>query len=149
MPAERVKNGKAHTVPLSDLATGILKAAPHVRTTGEFVFAGRGRDAAVSGFAPAKARLDAAIEAPLPHWTLHDLRRTAATGMADIGILPHVIEAALNHISGAKAGVAGIYNRAAYLPEKKAALTAWAAHVDAVVSGERAPGNVVALRPER
>ena len=80
----------------------------------------------------------------VPPWRLHDLRRTAATGMADIGVLPHVIEAALNHISGAKAGVAGIYNRSAYAPEKKAALERWAAHVAGLVAGEQA--KVVPLR---
>jgi integrase len=54
----------------------------------------------------------------IPAWRIHDLRRTAATGMAGIGIPPHIIEAVLNHISGAKASVAGVYNRAAYEPEK-------------------------------
>lgn len=69
-------------------------------------------------------------------WRLHDLRRTAATGMASIGVLPHVVEAVLNHISGAKAGVAGIYNRATYAREKREALDLWAAHVLALASLE-------------
>jgi integrase len=64
---------------------------------------------------------------------LHDLRRTAATGMAEIGITPHVIEAILNHISGHKQGVAGIYNRASYETEKATALARWAEHVAAIV----------------
>jgi integrase len=80
----------------------------------------------------------------VPAWRLHDLRRTAATGMADIGVLPHVVEAALNHISGAKAGVAGIYNRSAYAPEKKAALERWTAHVAGLVDGKQA--EVIPLR---
>ena len=69
---------------------------------------------------------------PAP-WRLHDLRRTVATGMADLGIAPHIVEAVLNHVSGARAGVAGTYNRAAYAPEKKAALERWALHIEGLV----------------
>jgi hypothetical protein len=58
--------------------------------------------------------------------------------MADLGIAPHIVDACLNHVSGAKAGVAGTYNRAAYAPEKRAALERWAAHIERVVSGEPA-----------
>ena len=77
-------------------------------------------------------------------WRIHDLRRTAATGMADIGIAPHVVEAVLNHVSGSKAGVAGVYNRAAYGPEKRVALERWAAHIKGIVAGK--PADVVSLR---
>ena len=74
-----------------------------------------------------KRRLDTAMKvAPR---RIHDLRRTAATGMAELGIQPHIVEAVLNHVSGHRAGVAGTYNRAAYAAEKKAALDRWAAHV--------------------
>jgi integrase len=59
-------------------------------------------------------------------WRLHDLRRTVATRLSDLGVQPHIVEAVLNHISGHKAGVAGIYNRAVYAPEKRAALTSGA-----------------------
>jgi integrase len=75
---------------------------------------------------------------------LHDLRRTCATGMAGIGVAPHIIEACLNHISGAKAGVAGTYNRAAYEPEKRAALERWANHISGIAGGRTA--KLVALR---
>ena len=68
-------------------------------------------------------------KANLVPWRLHDLRRTAATRMADLGVLPHVIEAVLGHVSGSKAGVAGVYNRAAYSAEERAALALWAEHV--------------------
>jgi hypothetical protein len=76
--------------------------------------------------------------------TLHDLRRSTATGMARIGVQPHVVEAVLNHQSGSKGGIAGIYNLNTYLPEKTAALTMWAEHVIAVVTGKSA--KVVRLR---
>jgi integrase len=89
-----------------------------------------------------KRRLDIAMK--IPPWRLHDLRRTAATGMAEIGVAPHIVEAVLNHISGVKAGVAGTYNRAAYAAEKKAALERWAAHVEGLVAGRSA--TVTAIR---
>jgi integrase len=66
---------------------------------------------------------------------LHDLRRTAATVMADrLGVQPHIIEAVLNHVSGHKGGVAGVYNHARYLGPMREALEAWATHVAAVVA---------------
>jgi len=106
------------------------------------VFTTTGRSP-VSGWSKIKDRLDEAMGKP-PHWILHDLRRTAATGMAELGIAPHIVEAVLNHISGAKAGVAGTYNRAAYAAEKKAALERWAAHITGLIEGR--PANVTALR---
>ena len=74
---------------------------------------------------------------------MHDLRRSAATHMAELGIQPHIIEAILNHVSGHKAGVAGIYNRASYDREKRQAIDRWAAHLMALVEGRAS--NVVAL----
>jgi len=71
----------------------------------------------------------------MPHWTLHDLRRTAASGMAAIGIPPHVIEAALNHKSGTIRGVAAVYNRYRYEAEKRQALDAWARRLDEILTG--------------
>jgi integrase len=109
-------------------------------TAGDLVFTTDGAHPVSIG-SKIKRRLDAAMS--IPSWRLHDLRRTAATGMAEIGIAPHIIEACLNHVSGHKAGVAGIYNRAAYAPEKKAALERWAAHVDGLISGK--PANVVQM----
>jgi integrase len=96
----------------------------------------------VGGWSKIKRRLDTAMA--IPAWRLHDLRRTAATGMAELGIAPHIVEAVLNHISGARASVAGTYNRAAYAAEKQAALERWAAHVTGLVGGT--PANVVSLR---
>jgi len=68
-------------------------------------------------------------------WRVHDIRRTVATRMADLGVQPHVIEAVLNHQSGHRAGVAGIYNRSRYEREVRAALALWADHVHSVVTG--------------
>ena len=83
----------------------------------------------------AKRDLDARLGESVKPWTLHDLRRTAATGMADIGVQPHIIGAALNHISGHKVGVAGIYNRSSYEREVRAALALWSDHVRTIVEG--------------
>ncbi|SEP22406.1 Phage integrase family protein [Methylobacterium sp. UNC300MFChir4.1] len=136
IPAERTKNGLVHEVPLSRPALDILGA--HPRTEGRSLLFGYGVGA-FSGWSNSKERMDKRIAASglaMAPWRLHDLRRTAATGMASIGVLPHVVEAVLNHISGSKAGVAGIYNRATYAREKREALDLWAAHVLALSSLE-------------
>ena len=75
---------------------------------------------------------------------MHDLRRTVVTGMSEIGIAPHIVEAVVNHVSGHKGGVAGVYNKAKYSKEKRAALQRWADHVERLVAGQPA-GNVVSM----
>lgn len=127
LPPARTKNGLPHIVPLSDPALAILREIDMSERTWVF---GRNKSAPFSGFSKGKSELDAA--AALPHWTIHDLRRTAATRMGDKGVLPHVVEAVLNHTSGSKAGVAGTYNRAGYLKEKRAALDTLAAYVEQI-----------------
>jgi integrase len=125
LPSARVKNGREHVVPLCAPALAILKARPRMNGR-DFVFgAGEG---GFSGWAKAKEALDESIPA-LNGWTVHDLRRTSATRMAEIGVAPHIVEAVLNHASGHKAGVAGIYNKATYEPEKRKALALWAKHI--------------------
>ena len=144
LPAERAKNGNEHTVPLSDAALKILGELPRIKGKG-FLFTTNG-DTPFAGLSKAKRRLD--TTSGVSKWTLHDLRRTAATGMADkCGVQPHIIEAALNHISGdSKRGVAGIYNRARYTDEIRKALEAWARHVDDLVNGAPVASNVVQIR---
>ena len=146
IPKERAKNGQAHLVPLSAPAVAIIKALPRIgggKEAGDYVFTVTGKTA-VSGFSNAKERLDKLMGEGTPAWVFHDLRRTAATGMARLGTLPHVVEAVLNHISGSKAGVAGIYNRAAYSEEKRHALDAWGGFVERLVTGQG--GKVLALQ---
>jgi integrase len=139
LPAGRVKNGRPHDVPLSDPAITLLRAVP-VMAGRDFVF-GSGASG-FSGFSIPKRALD--VRAAISPWVLHDLRRSCATHMAEIGIAPHIVEAVLNHVSGHKAGIAGIYNRAAYEREKRPALDLWAEHVTALV--EDRTTNVVPLR---
>jgi integrase len=122
---ERTKNSRQHEVPLSSQALAILARQPR-RT--EFVFSRRG----FMNWADAKARLDQ--RAGIASWRLHDARRTCATNLANLGVLPHHIEAVLNHQSGHKASVAGIYNRAKYEPEMRTALQRWADHLDQIVA---------------
>ena len=79
-------------------------------------------------------------------WTLHDLRRTMATRMADLGVQPHVIEAILNHVSGHKSGVAGIYNRSTYAAEKRAALERWGSHIQTLLAKAEGANVMVLLK---
>jgi integrase len=133
IPGERTKNHLRHIVPLPPMARDLIKSVKPI--AGGYVFTTTGK-VPVSIGSKIKGRLDAAMKAA--PWRLHDLRRTAALGMASITVPPHVIEAALNHISGAKAGGAGTYNVYAYEPEKKSALERWAAHIEGIVSDKPA-----------
>jgi integrase len=141
LSAARTKNKRAHAVPLSSQAAAIIRGVKRIAGS-DHVFTTTGLSG-LGGFSRAKERLDYRMKAANP-WTFHDLRRTCATGMADIGIPPHIVEAVLNHASGHKAGVAGIYNRAAYAVEKADALQRWADHVEQLVTGK--PAKVVPIR---
>jgi integrase len=134
LPAQRTKNGQPHSFPMSKPVRDILKARPHKR---EFVF-GRGNGGFSGWNGDTKRKLDGHIAGAgpsLPHWTIHDLRRTFATGLQRLGIRLEVTEAILNHVSGSRGGVTGIYQRHDWATERRAALDAWAAHVLAAVSG--------------
>lgn len=123
MSGDRTKNHKAHTVPLTDAALAVLDSISRVAGCA-YVFPARGyTDRPYSGHSKGKRELDAVCG--IKGWTLHDLRRTAATGMAKAGVAPHVVEKVLNHVSGTFGGVAGVYNRFQYLDEMRAALTSW------------------------
>lgn len=172
LPSERAKNDIAHHVPLNARALAELEAISRRRvghTNDErwprrgFVFTTTG-ETSVSGYSRAKKRLDAAMmeiaqkeaiereedpkEVEIAAWRLHDLRRTLATGFQRLGIRFEVTEAVLNHVSGAKSGVAGVYQRYDWRPEKRAALDAWAAHLDALATGQDQT-NVVQLAAAR
>jgi integrase len=130
IPGNRTKNHRIHVVPLPSLAQTILKGVARSPES-RFVFS-TNQKTPVSGFSKTKRRLDAMMKDVSP-WRLHDLRRTCATGMAEIGVPPHIIELCLNHVSGARAGVAGIYNRAEQMAERRAAIERWADHVAGLV----------------
>jgi integrase len=129
LPAARAKNGRSHSVPLSEQAVDVLRwAAP---AFGEL----RGAVFEPQSFSRLKGELDKLLPPDMPGWCIHDLRRSAASGMASLGVQPHVIEACLNDKSGAIRGVAAIYNRFNYASEKRHALDAWAQHVETIQRG--------------
>jgi len=121
----RTKNGRQHEVPLSSQAVALIKHHPR-RNSSDFLFGKRG----FSDWHVAKAKLDQRVG--VAPWTLHDLRRTCATQMAELGVLPHVIETALNHVSGHKAGVAGVYNRSKMSDAVREGLQRWADYLDEI-----------------
>jgi integrase len=144
IPASRSKNGLAHVVPLSPPAMAKLIALGADSRREGLVFTTTGTTP-ISGVSKMKRALDRLMGEP-PAWRLHDIRRTVATGLQRLGIRFEVTEAVLNHVSGAKSGIAGVYQRHDWKDEKRAALDAWAAHVLAVIDEGAAASNVVTLR---
>ena len=140
LPSDRTKNGLDFVIPLSDTALAILNS---IVRRGDHVFGRRANG--FSGWSRAKRELDEVVK--IESWTVHDLRRTVATKLAEspVSIQPHIVEAVLNHVSGAKDGVAGIYNRAQYQPEKKDALDRWSHHLKTVIA-QATGANVTAIR---
>jgi len=139
IPGARTKNKRDHTLPLPRAFWGIIESVKR-RPGRDYLFGNS--DHGYANWSDPKIALDG--RCGVTAWTHHDIRRTVATRMADspppdgtgLGIKPHVVEALLNHVSGHKSGVAGIYNRATYRPEVKTALAMWAEYVASIVSGE-------------
>jgi integrase len=146
LPPERTKNGREHIVPLPQLARDIIRSVRKIEDV-EFVLSSNSRTAGGSWNRIKRkldermldlARAERGADATIEPWVLHDLRRTCASGMASIGIQPHIIEACLNHASGAKGGIAGVYNVEEYAKEKAKALTKWAEHIKRIITGTSA-----------
>lgn len=127
IPKERTKNRKSHLVHLSPQALRILREIP--RTNSPFVFTTTGLTP-IGGFSKAKERLDK-ITPSISPWRVHDLRRTAASGMAAIGVQPFIVERILNHVSGVTGGLVGVYQRHEYYEERRDALIDWAMCIEA------------------
>jgi integrase len=139
IPASRMKANRPHVIPLSGPALEILRRRPR---TGDYVF-GRGRG--FQGWSARRKALDAVIGGARRDFVLHDLRRLASTVMHEkLGIQPHIVERVLAHV-GHQRGVAGTYNKAEYLAERRRALARWADYVLAVVTGEESTAQVVQL----
>jgi integrase len=135
LPPERTKNGRQHVMPLSPQAVAILQARA-VWESRAFIF-GLG-EGGFSGWSRCKVRLDGRIRrarqeagrTPMPAWTIHDLRRSVASGLAQLGVALPVIERILNHVSGPSfGGVAGVYQRHSFEKEMRAAMKLWGEHV--------------------
>lgn len=140
IPRENTKTDRAHTIPLSYTAYAILKDCSYL---GDFVFTSAGSKP-FENISRGKRELDRKLkkrrkEQKMPAmlaWKIHDLRRTAASGMARLGIEPHIIEKVLNHISGTFGGVAGVYNRYHYTAEIGKALVLWESHLRGILNEE-------------
>ncbi len=156
LSADRVKNARAHDVPLSNAARDVLAGVECIAGKVGYVFTTTG-ESPVSGFHKARNSLAEAMAkvaedergepVEIPHWTFHDLRRTAATGMARLGIPVRVTEAVLNHVSGTGGGIVAVYQRHDYADEKRQALEAWARLVSDILHGRA--DNVVRLGSAR
>ena len=132
IPGSRTKNKKAHIVHLSEQAWTVVETCP----AGDFVFAtSRGKH--FQGFRKGKEKLDEL--SGITGWRLHDLRRTVVSGMARLGVPPHVADKVLNHQAGTISGVAAVYQRHDFLAERKDALDRWGAHVEQIVGGKHVP----------
>lgn len=161
LPGERAKNGKPNLVHLSEPAFAIIKDLPVIKSKARLVFTTTG-ETPVSGFSKVKARLDAAILAlmrkeakkagaseedierlAVEPWTFHDLRRTLASGCQRLGVKLEVTESLLNHVSGTRSGIVGVYQTYKYEAEKREALETWGRHVLHVVAGNTQASNIV------
>jgi integrase len=150
IPARRSKNGQPHIIPLAPAVVALVKSIPEVEGSAKLFPAKGNRDNGPSGITKAQQRLSKEVDRLLERedstrWTLHDIRRTVATGLQRLGIRFEVTEAVLNHVSGAKGGIAGVYQRHDWKAEKRAALEAWARELNKIVQRSDA-SNVVALR---
>ena len=156
LPAARTKNKRAHDVPLSGAAQTVLAGLVRIKGPNGYIFTTTGTTP-VSGFAKARDQLARAMAevaaeergqpVQIPKWTFHDIRRTAATGMARLGIPVRVTEAVLNHVSGTGGGIVAVYQRHDFAEEKREALEAWGRFVAGLISGTAA--NVVRLEVAR
>jgi integrase len=126
IPGSRTKNKKAHIVHLSEQAWRVVE----VRPRGIYVFATTGKKP-FSAFAKGKSAIDQLCD--VSGWRVHDLRRTVVSGMARLGVPPHVADKILNHQAGTISGVAAVYQRHEFLAERKEALNRWGAHVTQIV----------------
>ncbi len=148
LPRELTKGDRAHEVPIIGSVGEILARLPRF-SSGQYLFTTTAGKRPISGFSRAKKTLDETVllrrhevalgrranaqSQAMPGWVLHDLRRTAASGMARLGFPPHVVAAVLNHAPASTQGITAIYNRHRYATEKRGALEAWAAHVKSII----------------
>lgn len=159
LPGTRTKNGETTLVPLSEPVLTILRELPRIKSSSGLAFTTTG-ETPVSGFSKIKARLDASMldlqvrekeadrggsSAAIEPWRFHDLRRTFASGCQRLGVKLEVTESLLNHVSGTRSGIIGVYQTYKYEAEKRDAMAAWGRHIASVVSNTRAKSNVIPL----
>jgi integrase len=128
LSGQRTKNGVPHTIPLTAMMRRVLDALPQ---SGKYVL--NAGDRPMGDHSLAKEKIAPAIRP----WTLHDLRRSFASGLQRLGVAPHIVELAMNHRSGTFRGVAGIYHRHRYEKEVREAFGLWSKHIGALIFGWR------------
>jgi integrase len=133
IPSNRTKNGRAHAVPLPPMALDILATIPRMAYR-DLLFGTRS-PAGFTDWVQGKHDLDERLAGKAKRWRLHDLRRTFATRLCDLGVAPHVVEQMLNHVSGHRGGIAGVYNRSQYERDVRTALSLWCDHIHAITEG--------------
>ena len=145
LPRQRTKNAHPHVVPLAPQAWAIIAAQPRFAGC-DYIFTTDGRRS-IGGFSRLKSNLDRSMQPARP-WVLHDVRRTAASGMQRLGTRVEVIEQVLNHRSGTFRGIVGVYQRHDYIDERRIALHRWADFVEQLASGQKRD-TVVPMRGRR
>ena len=164
IPGSRTKNGEATLVPLNDGALKIYTETAKIKNKADLVFLSSS-NTAITAFSKMKKRLDGMtlalmrkdaeeaggdpIDITMQDWRLHDLRRTATVGMQKLGIQREVIEEVLNHKTGSRDGIVGVYQVYRFQAEKAAALAAWDQRVTAIVDGKPMPSNVIEIAERR
>ena len=128
IPSARAKNGREHQLPLGSLALDVIRSVPQI-VGRDVLFGARARG--FTGYAEGKRALDARLGDQVRKWTLHDIRRTVATRLCDLGVEPHVVEQILNHQSGHRGGIVGVYNKSKYQRAVQNAVAAWDRHLRA------------------
>jgi integrase len=141
IPSSKTKNKKEHIVHLSTQALEVIAAIPqridsHTKSVSGFLFTTTLKTH-VSGYSKAKIALDALLPEDMPPWRIHDLRRTAKTGFASLGVPKEVSEKILNHASNSSSDLEAIYNRYEYLKERREALEKWGEYVSSLVLSPR------------
>jgi integrase len=127
------KNQRPHLLPLPQLAFEIIESVP--RRVGRDHLFGERAERGFTRWWQLKLALDARLGNQVQPWHLHDLRRSLATRLGDLGVAPHVIETILNHVSGHKRGIGGVYNRSPYFADTQRALALWGDHIRSLVEG--------------
>ncbi len=132
LPAWLTKNSREHSFPLGNTARLMLPTKKDGQSP-YLIFPARGRpETSFNGWSKSKDKLDEL--SGVTNWTIHDLRRTFASGLASISIALPVIERLLNHVSGSFAGIVGVYQRYDFAKEMKDAVDKWDAHVQTLVA---------------
>jgi integrase len=146
IPGDRTKNGQPNRVPLSPLALKLIAEASELAGESPWLFPSPNGNGPIDAHAPTRALARTRETIGLDNFRIHDLRRTAATQMAQLGISPHTISMILNHVSARQGTITSkVYVQYSFEREKREALGAWAARLEEIISAERSPESLETL----